>query len=114
MTTQWRSGELDQRISFIFEDTSQNDGFGGQEVSLNTDRTAWAKVVPRNGNERFFGEQVQATSNYMFVIRNRSDVTLEENNRILYNGEEYNIDYIPKRGDRALYIEIFATRGVTQ
>ena len=113
MSIKWRAGELDQRISVVRE-TITTDGYGGQELVLSTLLEAWSKVIPRAGNERLFGDRVEATGDYMFIIRNRSDVTIEENDRILWRGKYYNISFIADAGDRDLYLQIMASRGVAQ
>ena len=113
MVTRWRPGELDQKIT-IQRESATDDGFGGETITLSTVMTPRCKVVPRNGNERFFSDRVEAVATYLFVIRNRTDVTLQENDRILYNNEEYNVLYINREGNRPLYLELFAERGVAQ
>lgn len=109
----WRPGELDQVID-IRRESATDDGYGGQDITLSTLISTRAKVVPRSGREQFFSDQIESKADYMFVIRNRADVEIKEKDRILYNGEEYNIDYISRAGNRPLYLEVFAIRGIAQ
>ena len=104
-------GELDQRITFI-TDTSVSDGQGGQVLTPVNVAEVFAKVKPDNGKEFKESDRVDATANYTFITHYRDDIT--ESMRILWEGNEYNIRYIPKRGSRAIYSEYKAERGVAQ
>lgn len=109
----WRAGELNQRIK-IMEEVEIADGLGGYSVSTTEVHEVWAKVIPRQGNERFFGDTVDSISNYLFVIRNDSSLTISEKHRILFNNEEYNISMLPDPGSQSMYLEIGAMKGVAQ
>lgn len=109
----YRTGELDQRID-ITRESSTPDDMGGNDVSVSVLTGAYAKVIPKNGNERIMGDKIEAPSTYMFVIRNRSDITILEKDRISWDGDQYNIDFIPKTGSRSLFLTLEASRGVAQ
>lgn len=107
-------GSLDQRITFQRE-TRTPDGGGGYSVDwapLVTDPTVWAEVFPGGGGEGERDGAVNATALYVFQIRNRTD--LSELDRIIWNGEPYNIRRIARRGGREMYLTIEAERGVAQ
>lgn len=104
-------GELDKRITFKRE-TRTADRVGGVVVSLTNVATVWAHVRPRTGNESENSSRVEAKSSFLFVIRNRSDIL--ESDRITWAGVDYNIRAIMRRGERPLYLEIEAERGVAQ
>ena len=70
----------------------------------------FAKVTPLTGRERYASQQNEATADYRFTIRRRSD--LLENDVILHNGAEYNIRFIGDAGTRDKYTSIDAQRGV--
>jgi SPP1 family predicted phage head-tail adaptor len=105
-----RPGELDQRIS-ILRETLSDDGFGGQNVALAVlSKTTWAHVRPMSGRESERFDKLNAEMTNLFVIRYRSDV--QENDRIEWLSEQYNIRAVMKSGPRKLYLEIYAERGV--
>lgn len=107
----YRAGELDQRIE-IKREALTPDGMGGDDLALNTLVTTWAHVRPLGGSEREDWQQLSAQHAYLFVIRLRTD--LQADDRIVWDGDEYNIRAIKGRGGRAMYLEIEAERGVAQ
>lgn len=107
----YRIGELDQRIA-IQRETVTPDGMGGGESALSTVATTWAHVRPKTGKEGGAFDGVRATAVYLFVIRNRKD--LKDDDRIVWDGDTYNIRYIAKRGGRNMFLQIEAERGAEQ
>tara|TARA_Y100000310_G_scaffold142034_1_gene141491 strand:- start:1635 stop:1961 length:327 start_codon:yes stop_codon:yes gene_type:complete len=107
----YRPDELDQRIEF-FAETRTSDGMGGSSVSWVSKGSSWAKAKPLSGKEVERYDQLEASNNYKFVVRNRQDLT--ESDKITWNGTDYNIRSIPDLGKRVLYLEILAERGVAQ
>jgi len=109
----YRTGELDQRITFQ-ERISVPDGMGGDTVTWAsiTNGDAWAHVRPKNGREVTEFDRVNAEAGYLFVVRNRQDIT--DSNRIIWEGEPFNIQVRKQPKKRALYLEIDADRGVAQ
>jgi SPP1 family predicted phage head-tail adaptor len=108
----YRPGELDQRID-LYSEILTDDGFGGKELSLRyIDTEVYSKVRPLSGKEVERFDKLNAESLSLFVIRYRDDI--QANDRIKYEDEEYNIRYIPPRGGRAMYLEMYAERGVAQ
>lgn len=106
-----RPGKLDQRITVQYE-TLSNDGYGGQTVAL-TDRVSlWANVAPLAGRELEYGQQLESSNYVVFTIRYREDILFSD--RIIYNGEQYNIRAMPPPGTRKMYRTIEAERGVAQ
>jgi SPP1 family predicted phage head-tail adaptor len=108
-----RVGELDQRIN-ITRESSAADSMGGGSISLDVIVGAYAKVRAKSGNERVNGDKVEAPANYTFTIRNRSDITIQYNDRISWDGVQYNIRFVRHEGLRALFLELDAERGVAQ
>lgn len=102
-------GELNQRIT-IERKQRTPDGGGGYVEAWSTVETRWALVRPMSGNERAASQQTQADANYLIVVRNPADV--QHADRIMWNGDAYNVRFIKDRGSRALYLEIEAERGV--
>lgn len=110
----YRVGELDQRIAFQ-KKTETPDGFGGSSVvwaDIDSLANVWAHVRAKSGRERLEADRVEASANYIFIIRNRSD--LSEDMRIVWDGTPYNIRSLLQAKSRAMYLEIDAERGVAQ
>lgn len=110
----YRAGELDQRITFQRRELTP-DGMGGNTlawVDIDELSQVWAHARHKSGREITEFDRVNAEASYLFVIRNRSDILPEY--RLIWDGELYNIEYIPKPKSRALYLEITAKNGVAQ
>ena len=103
-------GELDQLIT-IKREALADDGMGGQDVTL-TDLVTdlWAKARALSGKEFERYDQVNATAMVMFIVRYRSDVL--ESDRIVWDGNTYNIRYIHPASSRDMYLMIEAEKGV--
>ena len=109
-----RIGELDQLVTLQAR-TEAADGGGGIAVTwadFATDATVWADPQPLYGKEGIEAGAFNATGAWLFRIRYRGDVT--ERDRILWNGEPFNISRIMRRGGREQYLMIEAVRGVAQ
>lgn len=107
-------GQMDHLITFQ-EPITQSDGAGGLEETWQdfaTDPTVWAEIQPLYGNERILDGARNASGAWIFKVYNRTDVT--ERDRILVDGEPYNISRIMRRGPRELYLSIEAVRGMAQ
>lgn len=101
-------GELDQLIT-IRKVTIVDDGTGGtnEEVEVKAENL-WAKVRPLSGAEVARNSGVSATSLATFIIRYRDNI--ETDDEILWNGQTFNITYIPTVSARELYLAIQAER----
>lgn len=101
--------------SITFQSYSEvSDGAGGVTktwANLASTPTVWAHVKANGGNEQFDSERTNASTMTTFVIRNRSDVN--ETMRIVWYGENYNIRQVQREGQRAMYLNIMAERGVS-
>ena len=102
-------GEFRQQIK-IERETLTADAIGGHTVALTTVYEGWAHARPVSTSERYNQDKLQAIASYIFVIRNI--VELQENDRVTWDGQAYNIRGINTRGDQAMYVEITAERGV--
>jgi len=105
----WMPGELDQRIKVVRE-TLADDGMGGHTATTATYATLWAKVIASAGNERLEAGAIAASASYKFVIRYRADIL--DSDYIEWGGVRYNIRALPIGGQRTMYLEIVAERGV--
>lgn len=109
----YRIGELDQEIE-IFRPVETKDGKGGFNTSEVLIHTLDAHVMEKGGGEVFKFEKVEAVASYRFVVRNNDELGILETDIIKWDGDKYNIRFIPKKGLRKLYLEIDAERGVAQ
>lgn len=105
-------GKLDQRIT-LQRQIEAPDGGGGLvriwgDVANNS--CPWANVKAKAGREGLDEGRTNATYVVVFTIYTRNDIS--EKDRIVWNGETYNIRGILRMGDRKLYLQIEAERGV--
>lgn len=109
----YRTGELDQRITFQ-EEVKTSDGMGGNSIAWSdiSIGEVWAHVRPVGGREVTEFDRVNAEGRYLFVIRNRQDIL--DSYRIMWDGEPFNIRLRKQPKKRALYLEIEGERGVAQ
>lgn len=106
-------GKMDQRIT-LQSFSSVSDGGGGFTkawADLPSAPTVWADARPATGREQYTEGRDVATAMTVFLIRNRSDVN--EECRVVWGGENYNIRDIKRAGGREMYLEIVAERGVS-
>jgi SPP1 family predicted phage head-tail adaptor len=106
----YHAGLLDQRIELQAR-TRTADGYGGANVAWSTYATVWAMVRPMTGRERENAQRAEGTSNYLVVIRARSDV--DETHRILWRGRYMNIRFPKNAGPRPLFMELEAELGLS-
>lgn len=107
-----RIADLDQRVT-LQRYAETPDGGGGltrQWANLAQTPTVWAHVKAKSGREGLTEGRINATFVVVFTIRQRSD--LFETDRIIWNGETYNIRGILRQGSRVQYLQIEAERGV--
>lgn len=102
------AGAMDQQIT-IERRASVADGIGGSVESWAEIATVWAAVKAKAGREVVDQGRVNASFVNLFEIYS-TDVT--ELDRILWQGERWNIRGILREGSRALRIKIEAERGV--
>lgn len=104
------AGELDQLIT-IKRETLTDDGMGGQNVTLtNVATNIWAKVRALSGKEFERYDKLNNSVMTKFIIRYRSGI--REDDRIVWNSEEYNIRFVPPVSSRSTWLFIDAEKGV--
>ena len=102
-------GEMRNRV-IVQVMSPTTDAGGGQSISWGTATTVWAKVENLSGSENFFGDQLEARSNYKFTIRYYSAITPKH--RISYNSKAFNIQHIESVFEgKEKFQEITATEG---
>ena len=105
----FRARELDQRVT-IRREVRTPDGMGGSTLSwVDVGKPVWAKVRPMSGSEREHSDKLNAQSNYIIVIRYRSD--LMESDILVWKDTEFNIRF-PKDVPRSRFLVIEAEKGV--
>lgn len=107
-------GRMDQRIAFQRQ-VDAPDGVGGVTRSwtdLVVGASVWASVIAKAGREGLVEGRTNATFVVLFTVHNRDD--LSELDRIIWNGEAYNIRNLRREGGRKLRLVIEAERGVAQ
>ena len=107
----FRPGELDQRIKF-YRAVRTDDGMGGATETLELIYTRWALVRPMSGSESKNFDKLNAEAMYLFAVRYPLDIL--DSDRILWDGDYYNIRARKKPTGRELYMQIEAERGVAQ
>lgn len=75
-----------------------SDGAGGDSTSYVLRVEVNASVIHARGREAFLAAQVVPTADIEFRIRWRSDVV--ETDRVVYDGKNYNIQYLAEMGRR--------------
>lgn len=105
----YHTGELTERVIFRRE-VRTSDGMGGSELSWQDISTRWALVRPMSGRERLAADKVEASSNYLIVVRAPCDV--REKDIAVWAGRELNVRFVKRRGSRSLLLEIEAEMGV--
>lgn len=100
-----RSGDLDRRITLqSFETVS--DGAGGSTTTWVDLATVWASVQQQSGREYFALGTTQTEVKRVFRLRWRNDITTLQ--RVVYDGQNHNIDEVKELGRRA-GLELHAT-----
>lgn len=86
------AGDLRERIT-IQAKSSVDDGMGGFEETWTTVSTVWGRTWGATGQERQLALSEQGELTRHFEIRYYP--TLTEKNRIIYEGQSYNIVFPP-------------------
>ncbi len=111
LQSKYKVGSLDKRVTFqqkIFDvDESNQKTITGWE-NIATNPTVFASVDETNGSEVIQAEQLNGLKTSIVHIRYRSDLTSE--NRMIYNGEKYDIKP-PLEIGRKQYLKIIAVSG---
>lgn len=101
-------GKLDQFIT-IQRKTTASDMTGGRVDTWSTWKQVWANVKAKTSREGLEEGRTNATFVVVFTIYN---IAVTEVDRIVWNGERYNIRGVLREGSRAQHVRIEAERGV--
>jgi len=105
-------GELTERVT-IRRYTETIDEYGTVArvgAALHTDIAA--HVRPASGSEGDRGQQTEARSNYIVVIKYRTGLT--EKDAVIWRGVEHDIRFIRDRGPRSHFLELDVERGAPE
>ena len=105
----YQTGELTERVTFKRE-VRVDDGMGGSRSEWQDIATRWALVRPLTGRERLAADKVEASANYLIVVRAPCDV--QEKDIAVWGEHALNVRFVKRRGPRALFLEIEAEMGV--
>lgn len=106
------TGQLDQKIT-LQRLAKTADGYGGATsawADYDTNASVWAHVRAKAGRESTDEGRMTASFIVLFTIYNRTDI--DPRDRIVWNGETYNIRGLRTEGGRRLMLVIEAERGV--
>jgi SPP1 family predicted phage head-tail adaptor len=102
-------GKLDQFITIERRDRT-SDGMGGYVEAWVARAEVWANAKAKSGREGLTEGRTSAVFVVTFTIYTLAD--LNEEDRVLWNGETYNIRGIMREGSRPIYTKFEAERGV--
>jgi SPP1 family predicted phage head-tail adaptor len=105
------AGRMDQEVA-IQRMTRTSDGAGGYTETWATLSTVWAHVGPKAGREHLADGRINASYVNVFTLYYQDG--LQEADRIVWGGENWNIRGIRRAGGRELTMQIEAERGVAQ
>ena len=100
-------GDLDRRIR-IEVPTKTANSYGEETLIWESYRIVWAKMEWKGGSEKEETQRITATSKICFYIRNL-DISINEQNRISYDGKYYYINVINEIEGRESFLELETT-----
>ena len=100
-------GDLDRRV-IIEVPTKTTNSYGEETLEFSTYRTVWAKMEWKGGSEKEETQRITATTKLVFTVRNL-DISINEQNRINYDGEYYYIKVINEIEGREKFLELETT-----
>jgi SPP1 family predicted phage head-tail adaptor len=102
------AGELNKKI-VIQVLTRTSDLMGGASVSWSTHATVFARIEPRIGNERYFGQRLEENITHIITTRYISTVTAAM--QILYDNRTFQIHSRISPMENKQYTVFFCTEG---
>jgi SPP1 family predicted phage head-tail adaptor len=105
-------GSFDKRVTFqqkiVGTDASnQEKPLGWENIPSNA--TVWAHVEENSGSEVFQADQLHGLTVASIFIRYRTDLSIQ--NRVVYNGKNYDIHAITEHGGRRNYLKLTCESG---
>ena len=87
------AGELRHRIQIQSPSTLQ-DSVGQPTTEWTTYYTCWAKIATAKGQFTFQGSEFTSKTTYLISMRYQPRVPVAVSDRVLFNGEVYEIEFI--------------------
>ncbi len=110
-TAQKRTGSFNRKITIETNTPVQSDS-GDPVANWQTTAIAWAAAEPDRGREFFAGAGIVAAKPMLFRMHYRPGLTVL--NRIVYQGDVYNIDSIQDYKDAREETRVYARSGVNE
>lgn len=98
---------FDHKITFQYR-TTTSDGMGGTVATWVDDLTTWASVTPQKAEEAVAAGQETTNQTFIVKIRYTDDFTnrLDQQYRIMYSGQIWNIKWVRDVNFARKWIEI--------
>jgi SPP1 family predicted phage head-tail adaptor len=102
-------GEFRRKI-LIQSLTRTSDSMGGASVAWTTFATAWARIEPRLGNERYFGQRLEENITHIITMRFVTGVTAAM--RVSYGSRVFEIKSKVSPFEENQYLVLLCQEGV--
>jgi len=102
------SSQLRQKLT-LQREVRTNDDVGGYVRSWVDVADLWAEIIPMRGNEKLFGNQVQAVVTHKIKLRYREGVTPEM--RLMYDNRVFNVRHVINVSEMSEVLELLAEEG---
>jgi SPP1 family predicted phage head-tail adaptor len=90
-----QSAKMDNKVTIFSRVETQNE-YGELILTDSMKASVWANVVPIGGKETWMAQQIVPEAKFKMLIRYRDD--LDETDKVLFQGKEYDIAYIAQIG----------------
>ena len=101
-------GKLNRKIELQTYSESRTSS-GSYTKTWSKEADLWAKVVYKSGGEKIEADQEQAYNKVEFTVRFCTSININEKQRILYNENYFDIEYVNEIGFHN-YLEIITKR----
>jgi SPP1 family predicted phage head-tail adaptor len=97
-------GELRERVTIQTPGAPVDDGGGGTTTFWTDLAEVWAAVRPVSNAERYYAQQVEASTTHEIFIRWRGDV--KNNMRVLHRGAVYDVTSVADVDGRRRFLKL--------
>ncbi len=97
-------GDLRERVTLQTPGVPVDDGGGGKTVFWADLATVWAAIRPVSNAERYYAQQIEATTTHEIFIRWRADV--RNDMRILHCGAVYDVTSVQDVDGRRRFLRL--------
>jgi len=103
------TGDLKHPV-VIERGTDIDDGSGGTYAEWAVVETVYCAIKQKSGAEKFQQQDIRTVKTKSFITRYGADVT--ELDRLVFNGQYYNVRSVEDIDERNMWLEIIAEVGV--